>query len=124
MRAQNASPPRQHRATEVPPTVQSVSTLPVTPTAPSKPLLLIDACEINFGPCPYGSRRKVDTIPARSVTITNSSESSVPCVWALVDGAFSITPTACVLEPHASQTFSVSSCPEIMSAVVCVCVSD
>ena len=49
------------------------SVLPLTPM-PSGPkaLLAIDVHSLNFGACSFGSRRKVDTIPAQTVTVVNN----------------------------------------------------
>ena len=77
------------------------------PCAPRAPLA-VDVSSLDFGVCPSGSRRRVEAIGAKTVTVANNTDSTVPCVWIAPPGPFSVTPTAATLEPHTTQAFQVS----------------
>ena len=84
----------------------------ITPAPPRMPFVL-DVSHIDFGTCPYGSRRKVETIAPRPLILANNTDTQVACVWACPPGAFSISPSSATLEPRTTTTFTVTFQPPI-----------
>jgi hypothetical protein len=105
MRAQVVTPPRGQRPPDA--TNSAGSAVVTVMPAPPRPPLGLDVRIIDFGQCPYGSRRKVETISGRTVNIMNNSDVSIPCVWGVPAGPFEVSPLTSMLEPHSNTAFSV-----------------
>ena len=75
--------------------------------AEPRPALTVDTTVLDFGSCAYGSKRKVEAIGGKSVTVSNNTANALPVVWA-VRAPYVIAPSTAVIEPNSSATFTVS----------------
>ncbi len=69
--------------------------------------LQVAVAALDFGACPFGSRRRVETIGSRAVAVVNASDAAVPCAWVVPSGPFVVTPSTTIIEPRTTTTFQV-----------------
>jgi hypothetical protein len=104
--AEAATPLKSPLKSPLPPPASPAATATPASVTVSPPLL-------DFGVCPAGSRKLVAGIPAREITVTNTTEGDVACQWAALPDAAAMTlePMFAVVPRHGSATFSLAFRP-------------
>jgi len=74
-------------------------------------MVSVSTRNINFGSCPSGSKKRVNSIEPRFVSMKNNSFGDLALSWLCSNDVFSITPTHALIAPGASQQFTVQFRP-------------